>query len=730
MAILHIAVPVPLRQLFSYSHSEPLSEGVRVVVPFGSRSLVGIVVEAEPSDDLALSNTLKAVLHVLDTQAFVDADWLKLAKWLAEYYHCPIGETIATMLPAWLRKDKSQQEITMLILESAFQLTEAGQLAIDEGRVKTQSHIDIVTALSNGPVCKDSLLAMAKASTLRTLKQKEWIENVELTPQRGVERALPQTLDSRPKANIEQAVAIGALSAQRHTFSISLIEGVTGSGKTEVYLQVIENVIQHGKQVLILVPEIGLTPQTLARFKSRFAFDIGVINSSISDKKRTQIWLKASLGHLPIVIGTRSAVFTPFFDLGMIIIDEEHDDALKQQDGLRYHARDVAAVRAKNHQIPLVLGSATPSLESLNNALIGKYQHLKLNQRAGEAQTVTQQLLDIKHETIHSGLSESVIEQMHLHLSKGNQVLLFLNRRGYAPVLMCHACGHVESCHRCDRPMTWHKQKRRMECHHCDIQRPLPQQCSQCQACEFVSEGVGTEQLESQCKQLFPQYQTVRIDRDNTRTKQAFDNLYADIHSLKANILIGTQMLAKGHHFPHVTLVVLVDVDAGLFSLDVRAQEKLAQLVTQISGRAGRASKKGYMILQTHHPHHPILQELVNNGYNHVARLLLAERRALNCPPFYSQAIIRIESADKTRCQQVLVNAKNAVTDNKTIVCIGPVPALIEKRLSRYRFMLVLRAAARKPLHHSLNTLIRVLQADKQAKKCRWSVDVDAIDLS
>jgi primosomal protein N' (replication factor Y) len=730
MVIIHVAVPVPLRQLFCYSHSELLPVGVRVSVPFGSRKVVGVVVTCDADDEITPSNNLKDVSCVLDTHTFLDSDWLKLAMWLADYYHFPIGETITTMLPGWLRKEKSQQEITQLTLQTAFRLTDTGRHCLDEQKIKTQSHLNVVKALNNGEAAKDELLAISNASILRNLMQKGWIERFERTPSMGHRRPSFQPKDSIPKANIEQAIAIGALCAQLETFSISLLEGVTGSGKTEVYLQVIEKVIKNGRQVLILVPEIGLTPQTLARFKARFGFDVGAINSSISDKKRTQIWLKAKQGQLPIVIGTRSAVFTPFFDLGMIIIDEEHDDALKQQDGLRYHARDVAAVRAKNHHIPLVLGSATPSLESLNNALTGKYQYLTLRERAGEAQTVTQHILDIKHEPIHSGLSESAIEQMHLHLSRGNQVLLFLNRRGFAPILLCHACGHVESCHRCDRPMTWHKQKKRLECHHCDIQRPVPQHCSECEASEFISQGVGTEQLESQCNRLFPQYNTVRIDRDNTRTQTSFERMYEDIQSLKANILVGTQMLAKGHHFPNVTLVVLVDVDGGLFSLDVRAQEKLAQLVTQISGRAGRASKKGYMILQTHHPHHPILQELVNNGYNHVARLLLAERQALNCPPYYSQAIIRAESVDKALCQQVLLLAKNTASGSSDIVCIGPVPALVEKRLSRYRFMLVLRAGARKPLHYCLNALVQVLQSDKQAKKCRWSVDVDAIDLS
>jgi primosomal protein N' (replication factor Y) len=728
MVIVHVAVPVPLRQYFSYSHTDVLAPGTRVLVPFGSRKLVGVVDSCEQktqSDD-----SLKTIDTVLDEEPIINDVLIHLAKWLSNYYHHPIGETYATMLPAWLRKEQTREALLSLAASDYLKLTEQGIEALqDEKSVKTPQ-LEILKWLKKNAQPKITAKQQFSSSTLATLHKKQWITSYTQISEPGIDWLKDIDLAPKPVASQEQGIAIGAMTSSLNAFSISLLEGVTGSGKTEVYLQIIERVLLNGRQVLILIPEIGLTPQTVSRFSHRFNCEVGVLNSQVTDKKRTEIWMKAKLGQLPIVIGTRSAVFTPFFDLGMIVIDEEHDDALKQQDGLRYHARDVAAVRTQYHSIPLLLGSATPSLETLNNAIAGRYRHSKLTQRAANAQRVNQHIIDMKHHTVHAGLTDTVIEQMRGHLQQGNQVLLFLNRRGFAPVLMCHDCGHVEVCHSCDRPMTWHKQKRRLICHHCDIQRPVPQRCEQCGSHNMTPEGLGTEQLEYAVSQLFPDYPVARIDRDNTRKKEAFNALFDGIREGKTKILIGTQMLAKGHHFPNVTLVVIVDVDAGLFSADARAQEKLAQLVTQISGRAGRASKKGEMLLQTHHPEHPVLQELIHNGYAHVARLMLAERKALNSPPFYSQAVVRAESVDASLCQQVLRGVKQCFQQHENLVHIGPMPALIEKRQNRYRFILVLRAAERRTLHRSVNHAVSHLTGDKLAKKLRWSVDVDAIDLT
>ncbi|MBO1256945.1 primosomal protein N' [Alteromonas sp. 5E99-2] len=727
MIILNVAVPVPLRQSFSYTHTEKVPEGTRVSVSFGTRKLVGIVVDcSEASYDVKIDE-LKAINEVLDTTPLLPDELLTLAKWLSDYYHFPIGETFTSLLPAWMRQERTSVELLGLIASKHLRLTSDGESALANNTKLRDTQRNVLKQLEKAQ-SREALLKSHSAATIKGLKKKGWVEEFDSIPNEGT--SVPQTVSCKPTANIEQGVAIGAMSASLERFSISLLEGVTGSGKTEVYLQVIEQVLSKGKQVLILIPEIGLTPQTVERFKQRFNCNIGVLNSSVTSRKRMHIWLQAKLGHLPIVIGTRSAVFTPFYDLGMIVIDEEHDDALKQQDSLRYHARDVAAVRAKKYNIPLLLGSATPSLETLNNALNGRFKHLKLMQRAASAQRVSQHILDIKHQSIEGGLSDTVIQHMKVHLEQGNQVLLFLNRRGYSPILMCHDCGYVEVCSRCERPMTWHKKTRTMQCHQCETQRPVTNRCGQCQQGNLVADGVGTEQLESVVNRLFPNDRAIRIDRDNTRTKNAFNDLYEEVRSGNAKILIGTQMLAKGHHFPDVTLVVLIDVDGGLFSMDARAQEKLAQLVTQISGRAGRASKKGEMILQTHHPEHPMLQELINNGYGHVARLLLAERRALNSPPFYAQGLVRAESSDANLCLSVLANVKQGVDNDEGFITIGPMPALVEKRLNRYRFILVFRASSRRLLHTALHRAVWLLGSDKQAKKCRWSVDVDAIDFT
>lgn len=732
MFVISVAVPVPLRRHFDYTHTSELKVGTRVLVEFGTRELVGIVLDCKPQLD-SHTETLKPLLTVLDDANLVDQELTALAKWMADYYHHPIGETYATLLPTWIRSNKTSGDLYSLIRETYCRLTEDGHSMLEKTSSLRASQRACLASLEEGPLPRKTMLTLHSPHSVLSLKKKALLEEFTQVSNR-LDSALvyPSVkIESGPFANAEQGVAIAAINATHSRFSVSLLHGVTGSGKTEVYLQALEGILLQGKQALILVPEIGLTPQTVKRFSSRFQCDVGVLSSAVTNRQRAKIWLQAKLGLLPIIIGTRSAVFTPFLKLGIIIIDEEHDDALKQQDGLRYHARDVAAIRARNANIPLVLGSATPSLETLNNALTGRYKHLRLTQRAANAQTVDLHLLDIKHQPIHSGLSELAIEHIRQHLTQGNQVLVFLNRRGYSPMLMCHECGHVECCHQCERPMTWHKHLRRLECHQCDVQRAVPSACSHCNSRVLLPEGLGTEQLEDTLRNIFPHYKTARIDRDNTRKKDAFNDMLDDIHKGKTRILIGTQMLAKGHHFPNVTLVVVVDADSGLFSLDVRAQEKLAQLVTQISGRAGRASKKGETILQTHHPEHPILQELVYNGYEHVANLLLKERQALNAPPHFAQAVIKAEAKDAMLCQQVLSGAKQALGRSITaLVIMGPMPALVEKRNHRYRFMLVVRSQTRRSLYGYLRVVVSHLETDKEAKKCRWSVDVDAIDIT
>ena len=449
-------------------------------------------------------------------------------------------------------------------------------------------------------------------------------------------------LDNRLTLNKQQALAFSQLLFQEG-FNVWLLEGVTGSGKTEIYLQYIEEVLKKGKQVLVLVPEIGLTPQTVRRFQARFNVEIDVLHSNLNDTQRLNVWERARTGQSAIVIGTRSALFTQFSDLGLIILDEEHDGSFKQQDGWRYHARDLGIVLAQKLNIPILLGSATPSLESVNNVQNGKYHHLVLSKRAGNATALRQFVIDLKHQRIQNGLSEPLLQRMQEHLEKGNQVLLFLNRRGFAPVLLCHECGWIDECHHCEKPYTYHQHQRVLRCHHCGAQKTVPMQCGHCGSTHLVTTGLGTEQLEETLKARFPQYNIARIDRDSTARKGKLEGYLEDIQQGKSQILIGTQMLAKGHHFPNVTLVALVNVDNALFSLDFRAEERLAQLYVQVAGRSGRAEKQGEVVLQTHYPDHPLLTTLLEKGYQAFAEETLKLRHNMGLPPFSFQALFKAQ---------------------------------------------------------------------------------------
>ena len=508
-----------------------------------------------------------------------------------------------------------------------------------------------------------------------------------------------------------------------------LLEGVTGSGKTEIYLQYIEEVLKKGKQVLVLVPEIGLTPQTVRRFQARFNVEIDVLHSNLNDTQRLHVWERARTGQSAIVIGTRSALFTQFSDLGLIILDEEHDGSFKQQDGWRYHARDLGVVLAQKLNIPILLGSATPSLESVNNVQNGKYHHLVLSKRAGNATTLRQFVIDLKHQRIQNGLSEPLLQRMQEHLEKGNQVLLFLNRRGFAPVLLCHECGWIDECHHCEKPYTYHQHQRVLRCHHCGAQKTVPMQCGHCGSTHLVTTGLGTEQLEETLKARFPQYNIARIDRDSTARKGKLEGYLEDIQQGKSQILIGTQMLAKGHHFPNVTLVALVNVDNALFSLDFRAEERLAQLYVQVAGRSGRAEKQGEVVLQTHYPDHPLLTTLLEKGYQAFAEETLKLRHNMGLPPFSFQALFKAQCRHSEEAENALSQLASFFYEQKIegLQVLGPIPAPFSKKAGQYRWQLLLQHASRKQLQAALSRYSPELIKSSQV---RLILDVDPLDLS
>lgn len=530
--------------------------------------------------------------------------------------------------------------------------------------------------------------------------------------------------------NSAQQSALDAIQAAQNSFQVLLLDGVTGSGKTEVYLQAIAKVLQEQKQVLVLVPEIGLTPQTIQRFRERFTVPIVSLHSGMTEKQRLHAWLHAKSGAAQIVIGTRSAIFTPFADLGLIIIDEEHDLSFKQQDSFRYHARDVAIMRAHFKHIPVVLGSATPSLETLHNARQKRYQHLQLPERAGAALLPTFHILDIRNLKLEQGLSQPLLNAMQQHLENGDQVMLFLNRRGYSPVLMCPACGWMAKCKRCDARMTYHYKAARLHCHHCDAQKNILTKCEGCGAADLQALGQGTERLEKFLTTYFANYSIARIDRDSTRRKGAMEDLLTRIQNGEHQILIGTQMLAKGHHFPNVTLVGVVDADGGFFSADFRALERLGQLLLQVSGRAGRDEKPGTVVIQTEHPDHPLLYQLLHENYHKFSSSLLLERGQAELPPYAFFALFRAEAHRQDHANDFLQQVKNNLEPNHAnIQVMGPVAAPMPRRAGRHRVQLLLQAKHRSHLQATLKILLPRIEAIALKQRVRWSLDVDPLEM-
>ena len=526
---------------------------------------------------------------------------------------------------------------------------------------------------------------------------------------------------------IEQQEAVDAILKTKQ-FQSFLLAGVTGSGKTEVYLQVIESVLNERKQALVLVPEISLTPQTLARFESRLHAPVLLVHSGLSDGKRAKAWLKAASGEPCVVIGTRSAIFSPLNNLGVIVVDEAHDISFKQQSRFRYCARDVAVMRAKICDVPIVLGTATPSLESLYNVEDKKYHLLRLTDRPGHVVMPKVTLCDIRNQKLQGGLSTLLIEKIKDHLSQSHQVLVYLNRRGYAPVLICHHCGWTAACPRCDVKLTVHQSPKRLMCHHCGFQKPWQKICESCKQSEVMLLGLGTEQLEQTLSTLFPDKNIVRVDRDNVRTFNALKEVLSIVHEQKADILVGTQLLVKGHHFENVNLVAAIDVDNALFSSDFRAVERLGQSLVQVAGRAGRDKHSGEVIIQTHQPDHPSLKSLFNADYLTFANNLLQERKAMLLPPFQYSAALKAEAKTQELAMHFLNKAKiNLKKNGFQLEILGPLPATLAKKAGVYRAHLLIQSGTRPHLHHALDTLLASLE-QKKVNNVKWVVDVDPVE--
>ena len=727
MPVVQVVLPVPLARKFDYLLPATLTPAVggRVSVPFGNRKMVGIVVGFSEQSDFPEAQ-LKQVVEVIDHASLFPPSLWRILQWAADYYHFPLGEVLFHALPVLIRQGKPAQSAPLW----QWVISEQGKETAPESLKNARKQQQALAMLRQRPIYRHEVSEFDLTDKiLQTLRAKGLCELQEHARAQHDWRTDFRVNGERLRLNTEQAMAVGAIRAEDAHFSAWLLNGITGSGKTEVYLSVLENVLESGRQALVLVPEIGLTPQTIARFRERFAVPIDVLHSGLNEGERLAVWLRARQGETAIVIGTRSSLFTPLARPGVIIIDEEHDSSYKQQEGWRYHARDLAVFRAREENIPIIMGSATPALETLHNAQSGKYRMLMLNKRAGNASTALQQLIDLKGVKVVGGLSPALIAKMRQHLNANNQVLLFLNRRGFSPALMCHDCGWIAECQRCDHYYTLHQQHRQLRCHHCDSQRPLPWQCPQCGSTHLVPVGLGTEQLEQNLSQLFPDVPLSRIDRDTTSRKGALEQHLADVHRGGARILIGTQMLAKGHHFPDVTLVSLLDVDGALFSADFRSAERFAQLYTQVAGRAGRAGKQGEVLLQTHHPDHPLLQTLLQHGYGSWAQQTLLERKAVFLPPFTSHALFRAEDNDNQQASAFLQQLRNLLEasplNDVSLWVMGPVPALLAKRSGRYRWQLLLQHPSRAVLQRLLKSTLPLITTLPAARKVKWTLDVD-----
>jgi len=740
--IISVAVPVPLRQSFDFLWPEGVDDicvGARVKVPFGRRTLVGIVIELKSDSDYP-RDKLKPVLQLLDSEPLFDENLWATLSWLASYYLAPIGLVIDAAIPVRLRQGKP----LVPARKKFWKLSEIGQNSpIEElQRSPLQSAIAqrfmLSSQLSSEDFKNDS---SSWRQAVTALVKKQWLEEFEQTPQ--LESSHHQAEDATAEIaeialNTEQILAVDTLlkSVIGQKFSCNLLHGVTGSGKTEVYFEVMREVLSAQKQVLLLVPEIGLTPQLISRISQAFDAPITVMHSGLNETERHLAWWYSRQGDAHIVIGTRSAVFSPFKNLGLIVIDEEHDASFKQQDGVRYQARDVAIYRAKLHDIPIILGSATPSLESYSNALRGRYALLKLEQRATKAKLPIIQLFDVNKMPCTDGLSPPMLEAVSKTLQQNKQIMLFLNRRGYAPVLYCTDCGETSQCHRCDSHLTFHQHANRMRCHHCGYECRAIENCQSCGQASMVEVGEGTQRVEEALALRFPQARILRIDRDTTRRKGELEAVLEQASRGEADILLGTQLLTKGHDFPNVAMVGVLGADQGLYSTDFRSSEVMFQQILQVSGRAGRRDRIGNVYIQTAFVQHPFFSYVMNHDFVGFAQNLMQQRQTAGYPPFAYFALLRAESTYQDAAIKFLRSAKSRlgrIADSYSgLKVMDAIPAPMERRAGKYRAQLLLCSAQRSSLNSCLSSWLGDLNKDGSSRKLaasvRWSLDVDPFD--
>ncbi len=725
--IIKVALLSPFRRLFDYiaTNNTSLKPGTRLSIPFGNqKGIVGIAIKTTQQSDTP-AQKLRSINYILDEEPVLNTESMGLCQWCADYYHYPLGEVCHLALPALLRKTAP------IPIETNTQWaisTEGISAKSDDFKRAPKQQKALLIFQSEKQIKADAVKQYdISTNTLKTLAEKKLITRQEIPEEYSATPTPENFLKERPLTlNPEQQQALDSIQLDR--FNTYLLDGVTGSGKTEVYLQVIERTVKNGQQVLVLVPEIGLTPQITARFENRFKLSIATLHSGLSDKRRFDIWQASRHGQLNIVIGTRSSIFTQLPNLGLIVVDEEHDLSYKQQEGVRYSARDLAIVRAQKLGVPLLLGSATPSLESLHNALSGRYQHVLLRQRAQNQPLPAIECIN----TSDTDLSERAIDDIRQTIQQGQQVLIFINRRGYAPVLMCQDCNWISQCPNCDSRMTLHRinqQHQQLHCHHCDHRAKVPKQCPQCHSGRLQPLGTGTQRSEEQLDQIFKNTPIIRIDRDSISRKGELESALKQVNSGEPCILVGTQMLAKGHHFANLGLGVILGLDQAFFSSDFRGAERMGQLLTQVAGRIGRENHKGRVLIQTRFIDHPLLELLLNEGYQSFAQTLLDERKSTGMPPYEHIAVIRCHAQQPELSYQFLLQARQQaeqiIASHNGLQYLGPFPATMEKRNNRYHFILQIKLSNRRERQYLLQRLCEQLENSKQARGLHWLVDID-----
>ena len=709
-----VAVPRPLAGSFDYLCHEPVAVGARVRVPFGRGQVIGVVVAVAP--DALDDGSLKTVARVLDDAPLLDAPLLQLLHFAARYYQHPLGEVVQAALPKLLREGRAATRD----LPRSWRITAAGRAAL-AGRLGDKQAA-VLTALSEGEQMEAALRAAhhCTAGWLRDLEKRGWTEAC------AHWQGLAAAPAAAPTLNAEQTAALAALPDSG--FTATLLDGVTGSGKTEIYIRWIERLTADGGQVLLLVPEIGLVRTLAARLAARLGERIAVHHSALADGARLEQWLAVRAGDAQVLVGTRSAVFAPCPALRGIIIDEEHDAAYKQQDGFRYHARDLALKRAQQAGIPILLGSATPSLESYHQVWRGHWQHLRLTARAATTTPPAIHLENMDGASASGGMSHELIRAMRRTLADGGQTLLFLNRRGYAPLLRCDACDWHAACDACDAMLTVHTASHRLQCHHCGREQPLPTRCPACHSDSLHMLGLGTQRLEQSVARQFPQARLLRIDSDSYTTSRQFEAALAQVQAGAVDIILGTQWLSKGHHFPRLHLVAVVDADQALYSLDYRGEERLAQLLVQVGGRAGRESQ-GQIWIQTRQPQHPVFTVL-NSPYEDTARRLYEQRARAQLPPHRAQVALLARHTDAERALQTLAFTRDGAQQagiGQNWQWLGPAPAVMPRKDGQHRAHLLVQADSRAALQKELPQLTAWLQAQGKAFRVRVAVDVDPL---